>query len=148
MAANIPFTSVFSDDYDEDKTSYPIPTEQSINSVLRTLHNFFPDVAAIVHRSGLQSLYESNTVTLFVPEKYVYDENTTVSDAIKFCQNMTSVRCLDRIALNYYTKFTLKTLATPYDLTIESFPNGSITVNGSPIVSSIECANGFIHVTH
>jgi hypothetical protein len=144
MAANIPFTS---DHDNRDKTSASI--QQHHGSVLDILDRLFPDVSSIVHRSGLQALYTSNSVTMFVPEKIVYDRkpvNMSIVDAIQFCRNMTAVRYLDRIALNYYGKFVLKTLATPYDLTIESFPNGLITVNGSTILSSIQCQNGYIHV--
>lgn len=142
MAANIPYTSIFSDHGDES----PCRTELHNDSVLNILHHLFPDIAAVIHRSGLETLYESKTITIFLPEGYKYDKNISISDAVRFCQSMTCVRYLDRVALNYYTKFILKTLASPYDLTIESFPNGLITVNGSPILTSIKCANGFIHV--
>lgn len=141
MAANIPFTSLF---YEDGETSSE--SEQQCNSVMNVLNTLYPDISSIIYRSGLHKLYESNTVTIFIPEKFIYDNRTTVSDAIKFCKNITSIRCLDRIALNYYAKFFLQTLSTPFDLTIESFPNGLITVNGSPIISSIQCTNGFIHV--
>lgn len=147
MAANIPFTSLFDDgqqQYDNTHTSRDID-----DTVLDNLQRCFPHVSSIVHRSGLQSLYTSadHRVTIFVPNKIVYDaENMSTLDAIQFCRNMTTMRFLDRTALNYYGKFILKTLSTPYDLSIESFPNGLIKVNGFNITSSIECRNGYIHV--
>lgn len=157
MTANIPYTSIFDGDINvcsEIQTRNVLPinaegTEGTVGTVLDGLERSFHDVSAIVHRSGLLSLYSSNHhVTVFVPHKIIYDDNMSKFDAIQFCRNITCVRYLDRTALNYYGKFVLKTLATPYDLIIESFPNGIVTVNGYVIISSIKCDNGYIHVVN
>ena len=141
MSANIPYTSIFDNHHRRES-----PPTVERGTVLDVLERSFPDVASIVHRSGLQSLYTSNYVTMFIPDRVIVENTMSTFDAVQYCRNITSVRYLDRVALNYYPKFVLKTLATPYDLIIESFPNGSIKVNGSDVISSIQCHNGYIHV--
>ena len=142
MAATIPFTPA-TIPYDPPR-QYVLGVIPAPGSVLDVIVRDFPNIAELVNRAGLAKLYTTdNPVTIFVPTSYVYDPMMLTSDAVKLCRALTIEKTLYR--LEYSPSYVLKTLASPNDLYIEKC-GGCTTVNGTPLIASITCTNGIIHV--
>lgn len=142
MSANGPFTpSVLR--YDPPRT-YVMGLVPTPGSVLDTL-SMFREFYLLVEKSGQQRLYNVSPVTVFVPRNFVFDPKMTVSDAIHTLRMLTVVKRLDRTALRYSQIYVLKTMATPFDLLVETDIN-TVSVNSVPVTESFDCTNGTVHV--
>lgn len=144
MTANVPFTPAVIA-YDPPR-QYVLGAIPAPGSVLDVLTKEFEQTTTLIYRANQQKLYtNASPVTIFVPLSFVYDPNTPVSDAVQMCRSITVPRRLDRMALKYSSTYVLRTLATPFDILVQNI-GGTTTINGIPIINSIECTNGVIHV--
>ena len=144
MTTNLPFTpSVIA--YDPPR-KYVLGVIPAPGSVLDIVENDFKQIAALIIRANQQKIYTTTSpVTIFVSASFVYDPNILISEAVQMCRSVTVPRRLDRMALKYSAEFTLRTLATPFDILIQNIGDVTI-VNNRPVVRTIDCTNGVIHV--
>lgn len=144
MTANVPFTPAVIA-YDPPR-QYVLDVIPSPGSVLDVLTKEFKHIASLIYRTNQQKLYTNiSPVTVFVSSSFIYDSNTPISDALQMCRSITVPRRLNRTALRYSPTYILRTLSTPYDILVQNF--GQITtINNSPIIGTIECTNGVIHI--
>lgn len=144
MTANVPFTPAVIA-YDPPR-QYVLGVIPAPGSVLDVLTKEFGQSTALIYRANQQKLYtNASPVTIFVSLSFVYDPNTPISDAVQMCRSITVPRRLDRMALKYSSTYILRTLATPFDILVQNIGEMT-TTNGIPIIDSIECTNGVIHV--
>ena len=144
MTANVPFTPAVIA-YDPPR-QYVLGSIPAPGSVLDVITNQFKETAALVYRSNQQKLYTTaSPVTIFVSESYIYDPKTPVSDALQMSRSITVPRRLDRTALRYSSTFILRTLSTPTDILVQNIGQTTL-INNMPIVDTIECTNGVIHI--
>lgn len=140
MSANIPYTSV-----DTVQGYHLRDSESLIGSVLSVIKCSFPDIHLIISRARMEHVFDSIfPATIFIPENYRYT-NMSIREAVTFCRSMTVSRYIDDIALRSFGNFTLKTLATPFDIEVDS-REGSIMINNRRILNTISCSNGVIHI--
>lgn len=144
MSANGPFTpSVFP--YDPPTSNYVLGIVPTPGSVLDALLSINENLYRLVKKSGQERLYNVSPVTVFVPRKFHFNENVSPAESLNLLRSMTVMKILTPASLRYSPVYLLKTMATPYDMVIET-NFSSITVNSVPVTESFECTNGVIHV--
>jgi hypothetical protein len=144
MTANVPFTPAVIA-YDPPR-QYVLGVIPAPGSVLDILTQQFKQTSSLIYRANQQKLYTNvSPVTIFVSMSFVFDPNTPVSDAVQMCRSITVPRRLNRTALRYSSTYLLRTLSSPFDILVQN--NGqTTTINHVPIIDSIECTNGVIHI--
>jgi len=128
-------------------TKYVLAVIPKPGSVLDAVTIYFPNVAALIRKANQQKLYTTdNPVTLIISQSFVFDSLISTSTAVNMCRSMTINRNLNIEALHYSPIFKLRTLNDPSNVIVSTDTHGIIRINGNPILYSIECTNGTIHV--